>query len=1032
MQKRGLSGIVVSVLLVLLVMVAVAIIWFSIRPLLQRAGQQTQDELQFNSLSFTIRNIKVDSQNNIDFVLQRNAGKGKVIGFIVVVEDNTKKISTITKYNTTSLEELQTIPIHILAAEHGLTGKIIKISVYAVVLSTDISISIVSSNPVATAVTGSGSGEENDTGNLFISFDYNGSASLLSAYSNVVVVAVNISAVQPIYLMGNYSNETSFVVNSLPDHGMLKDASNNHALSSNDLPYMLNGGNNLLFYIPNNNYEGADNFSFFLISNNFESVGKPEMIYLEVSLHVLTKSYFNYQVLIDNINESRWQQKNITSLNAIVVNRSVYLTYIIGTFKDRGGNGDNLYLSDVGKNSTNINHFYAYEYIKQQAFFYRALGNGNDLLHNPPIQNINYINRTLGFMWLLYNVYTNPNYSAPSGRYLRRSDGPIMAEGYLWIHNYLTQAQKDEARDYLLTYEKSMENELLWSSHAHEIGADAAGFGPGTTIRLINYLYPNSPNVAGNDNRTWYTNAVWDSWYQYADFNTNSYNYNGLVFMELNTWIETLNDSERSSVYNDPRVKELISRYLNYASPLGFIATYGDNSGGVNNRPGYWTAFFEKWASAYEGRDDTLSKQLRWVAHRTFEWTKQRVPSAKVDIMGTDYIKQDSMTAFMSAWMYASDNSLEQIPNVSSVVTYRHGVRILGLAERSISGYPAYVLPEIIPDKLILRNGWQPDSFYAMIELAPALGHGHCDTGGISSLISNASVLLSYPGYTRNAREFHNTFQLKGVTDKCYELDYGKQYTTVPEFVDNNMMSYAVIDIENYTGNPAQLRRRFIFSKEGILWVSDTITARSALSVDVGPAWQTLSIYGAQGSNWFNTAFQTVPSMNIGGRYYLNQWQNIPWDLLIIFPNMKGRVVTDYVGSYNHAYLGSNTERYRIWNKEHVNLTSGQNRIYNSVLIPHSPSPDSTLIAQNTKIVLENESVSVLRIAQSANSVEYMGFNDDNATIDFDQISTNAHVFILKFKDGVLDKYSLEDVSYLKIKDKVVINSSSRKSEGSF
>ncbi|MDO8459786.1 MAG: hypothetical protein Q7S74_01630, partial [Nanoarchaeota archaeon] len=103
MQKRGLSGIIVSVLLVLLVMVAVAIIWFFIRPLLQRVGQQIQDELQFNSVSFTIRNIKVDSQNNMEFILQRNAGKGNVVGFVIVLEDTTKKISTITKYNTTSL-----------------------------------------------------------------------------------------------------------------------------------------------------------------------------------------------------------------------------------------------------------------------------------------------------------------------------------------------------------------------------------------------------------------------------------------------------------------------------------------------------------------------------------------------------------------------------------------------------------------------------------------------------------------------------------------------------------------------------------------------------------------------------------------------------------------------------------------------------------------------------------------------------------------------------------------------------------------
>ncbi|MDO8459632.1 MAG: hypothetical protein Q7S74_00845, partial [Nanoarchaeota archaeon] len=101
---------------------------------------------------------KVDSQNNMEFILQRNAGKGNVVGFVIVLEDTTKKISTITKYNTTSLEELNSILVNISAVEHGLTEDIIKISVYVVGISTDISISIVSSNPVATAGTGSGSG----------------------------------------------------------------------------------------------------------------------------------------------------------------------------------------------------------------------------------------------------------------------------------------------------------------------------------------------------------------------------------------------------------------------------------------------------------------------------------------------------------------------------------------------------------------------------------------------------------------------------------------------------------------------------------------------------------------------------------------------------------------------------------------------------------------------------------------------------------------------------------------------------------
>ena len=50
-----------------------------------------------------------------------------------------------------------------------------------------------------------------------------------------------------------------------------------------------------------------------------------------------------------------------------------------------------------------------------------------------------------------------------------------------------------------------------------------------------------------------------------------------------------------------------------------------------------------------------------------------------------------------------------------------------------------------IPNKIIFRTGWQPRDTFAMIDLCLPVGHGHRDTGAVTTLVSQGSVLLACP-----------------------------------------------------------------------------------------------------------------------------------------------------------------------------------------------------------------------------------------------------------------------------------------------
>jgi len=88
MNKRGISQVVTTVLLILVVLAAVSIIWAFVRP----AIEKTAGGISISSITIDLEIVResvFDNTNTsiISFDVKRKSGEGKVVGLKVILED---------------------------------------------------------------------------------------------------------------------------------------------------------------------------------------------------------------------------------------------------------------------------------------------------------------------------------------------------------------------------------------------------------------------------------------------------------------------------------------------------------------------------------------------------------------------------------------------------------------------------------------------------------------------------------------------------------------------------------------------------------------------------------------------------------------------------------------------------------------------------------------------------------------------------------------------------------------------------------
>lgn len=115
MQKKGLSDVVVTVLIILLVLAAVVLVWNVIKIVLSDSGEQLEaNTLSFGASAITVQSKSVwinSSNQSISLVVRRETEQGNMVGYEIVLEDARGNSRTF-RYNE-SLSQYQTSYIYI-------------------------------------------------------------------------------------------------------------------------------------------------------------------------------------------------------------------------------------------------------------------------------------------------------------------------------------------------------------------------------------------------------------------------------------------------------------------------------------------------------------------------------------------------------------------------------------------------------------------------------------------------------------------------------------------------------------------------------------------------------------------------------------------------------------------------------------------------------------------------------------------------------------------------------------------------------
>jgi hypothetical protein len=137
MNKRGLSEVITTVLIILLVLGAIVIIWTVVKPMIQKSSEQISSDLFTISLSLkkdTVINNPILSQ--VKFTLQRGAGPANLKGINVVIKDNNGNTKTVRKDFPEGFNELDSRAITINYKGTNLTSPK-EVSIAPIILNKD-------------------------------------------------------------------------------------------------------------------------------------------------------------------------------------------------------------------------------------------------------------------------------------------------------------------------------------------------------------------------------------------------------------------------------------------------------------------------------------------------------------------------------------------------------------------------------------------------------------------------------------------------------------------------------------------------------------------------------------------------------------------------------------------------------------------------------------------------------------------------------------------------------------------------------
>jgi hypothetical protein len=480
----------------------------------------------------------------------------------------------------------------------------------------------------------------------------------------------------------------------------------------------------------------------------------------------------------------------------------------------------------------------------------------------------------------------------------------------------------------------------------------------------------------------------------------------GPIFMLLCCGEQYLGDDR---VLTDPDMQRLWQRLTVEVTPDGAVNPYGPN-GGWNSTAGFRLFALERVAAK------TGNGEYRFAAHKVMNYLRYQAGPTKSD----SYLRfREAGQHVALAWLFADDAVAPAMPSPGSLWNLRmEAIRVPHTDKKVIEqllGDPEpdpekghiccgfYLTGKDYPDKLVLRSGWNPGDFFALVELHPV--SVPFNAGGIMGMNRWGSAFTQV--VTSKGSTYENRLMVVDVDGKA-KLRYhpdpvrldpdwhaGKMHdihSEVTHFEERPDATFARVRVKNMDGLPVIYEREFVFVKNRFLATRELITFEESFKARVAPLWNTRNVGAQIGSHWANTFMGTLVASN--GQVEMN---NPPADLLVWFaPREDCRLeVVDRL-SEDARTLACPAQVLYVWEGT---PKAGETLVFTQVYYPHAPYKPSiksnhagaeavyaddlqaTAGASGIKIVRDDPQASVLRLELEPGTVEWVAFNREKAPI---------------------------------------------------
>ena len=543
----------------------------------------------------------------------------------------------------------------------------------------------------------------------------------------------------------------------------------------------------------------------------------------------------------------------------------------------------------------------------------------------------------------------------------------------------------------------------------------------GTNHLLAAAFYPDEPHAA-----QWraYGESVWGDWWSFRDIGINDISY---FSSSLGNILRTADLLGRTEVFTDPQVQAILWDRLVYeTSPDGALVPYGSHAGW------HGLAGVRIWALELAARY-SRDGRYRYVASRLMNYGAARGFSP-----GQSHWEAMSREAIALAALACDDSVAPVTPDPGSRVLLRPEIVRLSASEGS-RRFPGaggvdsamYMSPRMMPHKLVFRSGWNPGDLYMLVEAY--VRHDPLNPTAILGLERWSSSFAEMIAQIKVSRE--NAVRIEDLSGRArfvsdgrggapgrLPLGYDQMETSIGALADDALATHAGLNVANYMGFRADQTREFLFVKNRFVLVRDETRFNDNFRARVGPVWNTQDVGAPRGANWIDTW--------LNGHWYsgaLRLYPNPPWDLLLYYAPRQGTRLT--VGNPAAAAdtdiaQESASHRFRVtqyaWEGD---VRPGMRLQFVSVLLPHAPMRDATLLAESIQVLRDEPDLAAVAI-EGRHGWELALLNAAGRSISLagpnGNVITDAHALYLNFGGDGRIGYSARGATLLQVGDRVL------------